>query len=56
MTFQPIENYGIIGNLCTAALVGIDLLTCSVSRVRLPESLRRCSILDMGDAFLYVRK
>jgi GH15 family glucan-1,4-alpha-glucosidase len=24
MTFQPIENYGIIGNLCTAALVGID--------------------------------
>ncbi len=24
MTFQPIENYGIIGNLCTAALVSID--------------------------------
>ena len=24
MTFQPIENYGIIGNLCTAALIGID--------------------------------
>jgi GH15 family glucan-1,4-alpha-glucosidase len=24
MTFQPIENYGIIGNLCTVALVGID--------------------------------
>jgi GH15 family glucan-1,4-alpha-glucosidase len=24
MTFQPIENYGIIGNLCTAALVAID--------------------------------
>jgi GH15 family glucan-1,4-alpha-glucosidase len=22
--FQPIENYGIIGNLCTAALIGID--------------------------------
>jgi hypothetical protein len=21
MTFQPIENHGIIGNLCTAALV-----------------------------------
>src|SRR5215470_517643 len=24
MMFQPIENYGIIGNLCTAALVSID--------------------------------
>jgi GH15 family glucan-1,4-alpha-glucosidase len=24
MTFEPIENYGMIGNLCTAALVGID--------------------------------
>src|SRR5262249_15133715 len=24
VTFQSIENYGIIGNLCTAALVGID--------------------------------
>ena len=24
MSFQPIENYGIIGNLCTAALIGID--------------------------------
>src|SRR5215469_13278248 len=24
MTFKPIENYGIIGNLCTVALVGID--------------------------------
>jgi Domain of unknown function (DUF5911) len=24
MTFQPIENYGVIGNLCTAALVSID--------------------------------
>jgi GH15 family glucan-1,4-alpha-glucosidase len=24
VTFQPIENYGIIGNLCTVALVGID--------------------------------
>jgi GH15 family glucan-1,4-alpha-glucosidase len=24
MMFQPIENYGMIGNLCTAALVGID--------------------------------
>src|SRR5215472_7878856 len=24
MIFQPIENYGLIGNLCTAALVGID--------------------------------
>ena len=24
MTFQPIENYGIIGNLCTVALVGTD--------------------------------
>jgi GH15 family glucan-1,4-alpha-glucosidase len=24
MTFQPIENYGMIGNLRTAALVGID--------------------------------
>ena len=23
-TFQPIENYGLIGNLCTAALVGMD--------------------------------
>ena len=22
--FQPIENYGLIGNLCTAALVGMD--------------------------------
>src|SRR5215831_18022132 len=26
MTVQPIENYGIIGNLCTAALVSIDSL------------------------------
>ena len=24
MTFQPIEDYGVIGNLCTAALVGMD--------------------------------
>lgn len=24
MTFQPIENHGMIGNLCTAALIGID--------------------------------
>lgn len=24
MNFQPIENYGMIANLCTAALVGID--------------------------------
>jgi len=24
MTIQPIENYGIIGNLCTAALISID--------------------------------
>src|SRR6516164_6889443 len=24
MIFQPIENYGLIGNLCTTALVGID--------------------------------
>lgn len=24
MAFQPIENYGVIGNLCTAALVGMD--------------------------------
>ena len=24
MNFQPIENYGVIGNLCTAALVSID--------------------------------
>jgi hypothetical protein len=23
-TFQPIENYDIIGNLCKAALIGID--------------------------------
>src|SRR5215472_16290424 len=23
-TFQPIENHGLIGNLCTAALVGMD--------------------------------
>jgi GH15 family glucan-1,4-alpha-glucosidase len=24
MIFQPIENHGVIGNLCTAALIGID--------------------------------
>lgn len=24
MSFQPIENYGLIGNLCTAALVSLD--------------------------------
>ncbi len=24
MPYQPIENYGIIGNMRTAALVGID--------------------------------
>ena len=24
MPYQPIENYGVIGNLCTAALVGMD--------------------------------
>ena len=32
--FQPIENYGLIGNLCTAALVGID---SSIDFLCLPE-------------------